>query len=130
MNTFRIKIIALCWICLGSLSLMGQGAPQPRLQYTVSVSDPDSHVYQVEMELLDLPMDTVVLQLPNWMPGYYQMMDYHKGIQNFKLHSGRLVDSSRPGTWVLTKAQGEQIKLEYGVLAHRTFVANSYVDRD
>ncbi len=130
MYDFRIKIIALCCICLGSLSLMGQGAPLPRLEYTVSVSDPDNHVYRVEMELLDLPMDTLVLQLPNWMPGYYQMMDYHKGIQNFRLHSGTLVDSSQAGTWVVTKGQGEPIKLEYGMLTHRTFVANSFVDRD
>ncbi|GLU44854.1 hypothetical protein Musp01_24780 [Muricauda sp. NBRC 101325] len=82
------------------------------------------------MEVTGWTEDELTLHLPNWMPGYYQMMDYYKGVKNFKVLSEQSVDDTQPATWILTNVQGKTITLSYDVHTDRKFVANSYVDND
>ncbi|TXK01946.1 M61 family metallopeptidase [Flagellimonas aequoris] len=130
MKTLSLNKSLILFVFLLSFPLVAQKNSLPKFEFTVSVSDPNTHAYHVAMELLDWPTDTVALHLPNWMPGYYQMMDYYKGVKNFKVLSGQSLDDSQPATWMLTGVKGQKVQLEYDVFTDRTFVANSYVDED
>ena len=119
-------------LCIGFLlipfAVPAQKPPMPQLEYRVSKADPQNHSYQVSMEIKDWPLDALSLYLPNWMPGYYQMMDYYKGIKNFKLLSGQVLDSSQKAHWKVHRIGKESVRLAYEVVTDRNFVANSYVD--
>lgn len=130
MKTFFIRKYVILGVFLLSIPLFAQKLTSPKFEYTVSVTDPNAHTYHVMLELLDWPSDSVTLHLPNWMPGYYQMMDYYKGVRNFKVQSGQSLDDSQPATWTLHGVKGEKIQLTYDIFTDRTFVANSYVDED
>ncbi|KAB5489495.1 M61 family metallopeptidase [Flagellimonas hadalis] len=130
MKNLNLKKFLVLLPFLVSLSLSAQKNEVPRFEFAVSVPDPGSHTYHVATRILNWPTDTITLHLPNWMPGYYQMMDYYKGLKNFKVLSGQSFDESRPATWVLTGVKGKAVQLEYDMYTDRTFVANSYVDED
>lgn len=124
----RLTVFLLQYIFF-PLALIAQ-APVPSFEYEVSVPNPDSHAYHVSLELRNWPTDMVDLRLPNWMPGYYQMMDYYKGVRNFEVLSGQALDDSKPMTWTLSGVKGQKIQVAYDIFTDRTFVANSYVDAD
>ena len=56
-------------------------AQQPTIQFNVSVPDPSSHAYHVTMSLSKWNTDTLLLKMPNWTPGYYQLMNYAGDVQ-------------------------------------------------
>src|SRR5690606_31570066 len=120
----------VCCSLLSPFFTRAQKPPMPRLEYRVSVADPQSHAYQVSMEIKDWPSDTLDLFLPNWMPGDYQMRDYFKGIKNFNLLSGRVLDSSQKAHWKVVRNGKESVRLAYEVATNSNLVANSYVDAD
>jgi predicted metalloprotease with PDZ domain len=55
---------------------------QPSFHYQVSVPLPSSHKYHIELHTAGWDQDTLVLKMPKWMPGYYQIMDYGKFVEH------------------------------------------------
>ncbi len=105
---------------------------QVKVQYTISIPEPSSHQYSVEGKFISISSDTLVLKLPNWMPGYYQLMDYAKGIQQFNVkdNKGNSLKFIHPSenTWIIPNTKRSSVFVSYNVLTNRQFVANSYVD--
>jgi hypothetical protein len=54
----------------------------PTFVYSVSIPDPEAHVYQVELCTSGWNQDTVLFRIPVWMPGYYQIMNYSEDVNN------------------------------------------------
>lgn len=59
--------------------------PKPALHYLVSVPQPASHKYHVELRKSGWNQDTLVFKIPKWMPGYYQIMDYAKSVESISV---------------------------------------------
>lgn len=107
-------------------------AIEPTLQYTVSFPQPGTHTYQVELHTSGWNQDTLNFKLPNWMPGYYQLLNYSKNVNAFsvKEKSGKSIpfDKINDNTWRVTGARQKSLTINYSVTTSRQFVANSYVD--
>ncbi len=114
-------------VLLVSFRIVGQNSI-PQFDYQIAIQNPNSKSYQVDLTVRNWPKDTLVLHLPNWMPGYYQMMNYYKEVNNFKVHSGQIWDDSKPMTWKIIGTKGKDVHLAYDIYTDRSFVANSYVD--
>jgi hypothetical protein len=56
----------------------------PDLKYTLSFSTAETNSYFVELSCDFWSIDSVELKLPRWMPGYYQLIDYSKSIENIQ----------------------------------------------
>jgi len=80
MKTFITFFLAVC-----SLSVFAIGE-QPVLQYVVSMPEPASHRFQTEFKVSGIQGDTVLLRMPKWTPGYYQLMDYASDVLNLKVN--------------------------------------------
>ena len=52
------------------------------VNYVVSIPQPENHTCRVELGISQWKEDTICLKLPNWMPGYYQMMGYWKDLED------------------------------------------------
>lgn len=100
--------------------------------YTISLPDPTSGCYHVEMSMTPTS-DVVTVRLPRWMPGYYQLMPYADNLRMLSCtddqgHSLSL-DTIASNAWRFKVANSQQVTLTYVIDARQTFVANSLVDK-
>lgn len=106
---------------------------QPTFSYSVSISHPETHGYQVELNSSGWDRDTIQFQLPNWMPGYYQFMNYYNDLSGMtaKNVDGKEinVEQINPFTWEVTGVKNQAFSLSYDIQTSKQFVANSYVDK-
>ena len=104
----------------------------PALRYVVSMPQPATHRYHVELRMGGQAQDTLRLKMPNWMPGYYQLMNYANNVESFVAEDEKgtrlPLQKTNDNTWVLTGIRGKSLVVKYDIKTSRTFVANSYVD--
>lgn len=104
------------------------------VHYKISIPNPATNQYQVDLHLEGWNKDTLVLKMPQWMPGYYQLMDYGKAVQNISVKDEQGKDFPfqrlNDNTVQITGARNKVLSMQYAVLTKRKFVATSYVDRE
>lgn len=99
------------------------------LIYTLSTSE--KSVFEVELKCAGLPQDTIRLKLPNWMPGYYQLMNYAQLVSNLSVNVGnkkQLVSQINDNTWQVVLKPNTPFTLNYEVKTDKKFVAKNYAD--
>lgn len=121
-------------IVLFLLIRLSAGSQPITLHYKVSIPQPASHRYHVELQLIGFGRDTLVLKMPKWMPGYYQIMDYAKNLEDIVLKDSKGKDVTfqrvSDNTLRFVVAQGGDLVLSYDVTTTRKFVATSFVDAE
>lgn len=104
----------------------------PAMQYIVSMPDPGNHYFHVELYCSGPGKDTIDFKMPEWMPGYYQIMNYGRAVENFvaKDNIGKsiLINKIHDNTWQIVAKKNKPFYISYDVKADRKFVANSYID--
>lgn len=107
--------------------------PKP-VRFTISMDNPSNHTFHVTLQYSGKSGDSLLFKLPDWTPGYYQLMDYASGIQNFtaKTAKGKNLRWEKSGKtgWSIASKGATEIQLEYDVLTTRKFVAMSYLDEE
>lgn len=105
---------------------------QPKIKYTISVAEPATHFYTVDGTFKSINTDTLVLKLPNWMPGYYQLMNYAKSLQLLTIsdEKGNSLACQHPNdhTYIIPNSKNKTIRIIYNIETSKQFVANSYID--
>ncbi|MBP6978830.1 MAG: M61 family metallopeptidase [Lentimicrobiaceae bacterium] len=107
-------------------------SPSPSLYYMVSMPEPSSHIFHVELLCEGLKKDTVFFRMPRWTPGYYQIMEYAKNVRDFSaegLHGGEVFfDQVNSNTWRVVTEKKTSFKIRYDVYADKKFVAENFLD--
>src|SRR5262245_51910288 len=81
-------VFALAFVGLAALTLSGaqQSARFARIDYTLAMTRPSTHLFEVSIAL-ETPPGTVPpsidLQMPLWQPGRYSNADFAKNVQEF-----------------------------------------------
>jgi len=111
-------------LLLGAIALCpdAASAQRYRIEYTISMPDPASHLYHVELFVGGVPERTVELQMPVWSPGRYGRMDFARNVQEFSA-TGRdgktlrweKVNGSR---WRVFLAGSPSLRVQYKVFAN------------
>lgn len=115
------------------LSIMQNIVAQDAIKFSVSFPSLKQHNYHVRMEVGGIKADSVTLVLPNWMPGYYQLMHYAENVQNFVARAGNKnlsITKPNANSWKIFTAGLKNFIAEYDIVTSRQFVANSYVDEE
>ena len=119
-------------LCFAACSPYEGNEKTVRVQYTIGISEPAENRIRVEMDITGFKKDSLVLKMPEWMPGYYQIMDYSDNIVNFtatgETGQDTFVRKADDHTWVIGNSGIEPLRIGYDIVAQRRFVANSYVD--
>ena len=127
---FRLLLFAILFLIITPAAFSQKGASQ--LHFSVSIPQPASHTYEVELHCKRWKQDTIHLKMPRWMPGYYQIMDYVKSVENLlaKDEKGEsiAVEKVTDNTWMITGIKNRSFVVKYTVATTKQFVANSYVD--
>ncbi|MCK0179729.1 hypothetical protein MWU50_10530 [Flavobacteriaceae bacterium S0862] len=134
MKAFFSKLcVSLLLIILPTICVIAQ-VSKPVFNYTVSFPSPREQSYHIELNTSGWNENTVQFKMPRWMPGYYQIMDYGKNVNNiFAIDNEenmlplKQIDNS---TWEISEVKGKSFKIIYDIKTKRKFVATSYVDID
>lgn len=118
-------------IYLNTARVMAQST-SPVLHYTVAVADTANHYFQVTFSCKGWNGNAIDLKMPQWMPGYYQIMHYAKSVEDLKAKDATgktiAVINTNENTWHLSGLKNQAFTVSYKVKAEKQFVANSYVD--
>jgi predicted metalloprotease with PDZ domain len=102
------------------------------LHYTLAASQPESHYFHVDLQSRGWSRDTLNFQMPNWTPGYYQLLDYSKAVENVvgrdDKGSNLPVTKLNDNTWQVINIHNKTFTISYEVKASVQFVAQSYLD--
>jgi predicted metalloprotease with PDZ domain len=105
---------------------------KPVLHYILSMPQPASHRFHMEFKASGLNQDTLFIKMPNWMPGYYQLMGYGNNVENISARDANgeniPLNKINGNTWSITSNRGKSFILNYDIKAERQFVANSFLD--
>jgi predicted metalloprotease with PDZ domain len=98
-----------------------------QVRYTVTMPDPNAHLFHVKMEVRGTPGPSTDFVLPAWTPGSYKLRDFAKNVQDFSAgrQEWRKVDKSR---WRVSA--GGTLAVEYDVWAFELSVQTSHLDAD
>lgn len=126
-NFSRSKFYLLLFLLFSFSSTKAQ-----TILYTISFPEPGLHRMHVELEAAGWNGETAILTMPNWTPGYYQLMDYGKSVNSFiyydsdgKRHKAESTNSNR---WIVPIQKNKTFRTCFEVETNKQFVANSYVD--
>jgi predicted metalloprotease with PDZ domain len=105
---------------------------KPTIEYTISIPQPSTHKYHVELRTRAWNQDTLIFKMPKWTPGYYQIMDYAKSVESISASDDKgkkfLFQKVNDNTWSVSGIRNKSVIINYDVMTTKQFVANSYVD--
>lgn len=96
------------------------------------MDDPASQLYHVMFRCEGLKGETLHFKMPVWTPGYYQLMNYAKSVENFQATDGSgnplKWEKTANSRWTVHPKQTGAVTLTYDVRATRNFVAGNFLD--
>ncbi|MBK4732056.1 M61 family metallopeptidase [Oxynema sp. CENA135] len=105
----------------------------PTLFYQVSMSEPESHLFEVMLRVKTWDASVLDLKMPVWTPGSYLVREYAKNLQDFSacdLHENALNWRKRSKNhWQIDTAKTSEIVVRYRVFAHELSVRTNHLDR-
>ncbi len=127
---FSVVFLVAASFAFGQQQLQPEGS----MAFTVSMDRPDTHCYHVEFRCEGLKGATQDFKIPAWSPGYYGLMNYAKGVENFKAADGAgnplKWEKTTANTWRVGCDDASGITVSYDVKAATNFAANSYLAED
>ena len=103
-----------------------------KISYNLSMPDPNSHYFHVEMDLSGFKEKQIRVKLPVWAPGSYMVREFSKHInlvkakdENGKSLKVKKIDKN---TWAIDVDKAKNIKVNYEVYAYDLTVRTSYLD--
>lgn len=114
----RLLLSAVFLVC----SAAALDAQRYRIEYTIAMPDPASHLYEIGVFISGLGNAPVELQMPVWSPGRYAKMDFAKNVQDFRVTAagGKPVkwDKTSGSRWRIHPAGMRSVQVSYRVFAN------------
>jgi len=118
-------LIAL--ICLISFSAFGQS-----ITYSLRMSKPQNHYFEVEMELKDFKQQELSVKMPVWAPGSYLVREFARHINTVKAvdenNKELIVTKVSKNEWKIAKGKSKTVRVRYEVYAFELSVRTSFLD--
>ena len=113
------------------LFYVSYSSAQPTFTFKVA-ADPIAQTFQVDLHVGNLKQDSLILKMPAWTPGYYQLLNFADNVSAITYETGNIEQAAprritRNG-WVFPVKGQSVIDIKYTVKATRNFVATPYVD--
>jgi len=126
---FYAGIIALFSILI---AVPSESYAQIKMDYTLSMSKPYTHYFEVETKVTGLRKAYIDFLMPVWAPGSYLVRDFPKNVEFFKAsdESGKNLKFEKINkyTWRVYSHNADEVKLSYDVYAYKASVRTSFLD--
>ncbi len=118
---------------LSVLILVSSGLWAKSIYYDLSMTEPHTHLFEVEIRL-EGAKGTEVVALPVWTPGSYLIREYAKNVQDISARSAddtvlkiKKIDKNH---WEIKGKASQDIIVSYRVYAYEHSVRTSYLNAD
>lgn len=103
-----------------------------KIQYALRMEKPQTHYFQVEMELTDFKESVLTIKMPVWSPGSYLVREFSKNVDQVLAtdENGKKLKISKTAknAWQITKGKSKKVKIMYDVYAFELTVRTSFID--
>jgi len=132
MNKLINKLPAICILFIFAVNGIFSQKLDPTLHFQITFPQPANHSYNIELNCSNWQKDTIEFKMPEWMPGYYQLMNYAKTVSNITATDSKgknlSVKKTNDHTWEIAGIKNQDFTLFYTIKTEKQFVAISYVD--
>ncbi|MBF8965110.1 M61 family metallopeptidase [Pontibacter sp. FD36] len=119
--------LSFCFFFLTTLSTLAAD-----LRYTLSMSEPHTHYFEVEVELSGARQNYIDYKMPVWAPGSYLVREFAKNVEGFHAtdKSGKALRHEKvdKNTWRVYSNKAEAVRVRYKVYAYEMSVRTSFLD--
>jgi predicted metalloprotease with PDZ domain len=102
------------------------------INYTIAMPRPETHRFQVTVNVSGWQTDTATLILPVWTPGSYLVREFARHLENFRAtdNTGNLLAWERSGKahWLIQTQGIASFRAEYEIYANDLTVRTSHLD--
>jgi predicted metalloprotease with PDZ domain len=116
-------------MCLMISSFL-QAAPQ--IAYTLSMDEPHTHYFNVQMKVNGYKKQYIDFKMPVWTPGSYLIREYARNVEAFtaKNSKGQALKSEKvnKNTWRVYSNSADEITVNYKVYAFEISVRTPFLD--
>ncbi|MBW4672329.1 MAG: M61 family metallopeptidase [Cyanomargarita calcarea GSE-NOS-MK-12-04C] len=105
--------------------------PTSIIHYQVAMPQPENHLFEVTLHLLNYPLQILDLKLPVWTPGSYLVREYAKHLQDFTaftLHSALPWQKISKNHWQVETNGVADLTVSYRVFANELSVRTNHLD--
>jgi predicted metalloprotease with PDZ domain len=121
-----IWLIVLCLM----MSSFVQAAPQ--IAYTVSMDQPHTHYFDVQMKVNGYKKQFIDFKIPAWTPGSYLIREYARNVEAFtaKNNKGQALrwEKVNKNTWRVYSSSAEEVTVNYKVYSFEISVRTPFLD--
>ncbi|MBC3538048.1 M61 family metallopeptidase [Rufibacter sediminis] len=117
-------------LVLLALAFSSSAQAAPKISYRLSMPEPQTHYFEVEMRLEDFKGKNLDLTLPVWAPGSYLIREFPKNVEAFQAFVGSNQVSAQKidkNTWRVASS-GKDVTVKYKVYAFELSVRTSFID--
>ncbi|MBT2558417.1 M61 family metallopeptidase [Hymenobacter sp. ISL-91] len=115
--------------------LLGHVAPAalaaPTLRYTLAMPAPQTHYFEVEMNLDGFNKAYTDVKMPVWAPGSYLIREFERNVEDFGATAGSQAlrtEKLDKNTWRIYHPKARNFAVRYKVYAYELSVRTSFID--
>ncbi len=102
------------------------------VDYTLGMSHPNSHYFEVDMEVSDLKEKFITIKMPVWAPGSYLVREFAKSVNQVKavdaIGNNLEIKKVNKNSWRIETKGVKKVKISYEVYAFELSVRTSFLD--
>ncbi|PSP31899.1 MAG: peptidase M61 [Cyanobacteria bacterium QS_8_48_54] len=104
----------------------------PTIHYQVAMSQPESHLFEVTLQVKGWQTSALDLKMPAWTPGSYLVREYARQVQDFSAEArdGQPLSSRKlsKNHWQIDTESASEITVRYRVFANELSVRTNHLD--
>lgn len=115
------------------ITWLPMAAQAAKVNYTLTMPEPHTHYFGVEMAFENPGQAYVDVKMPVWTPGSYLVREFAKNVDSFAATAnGQRVryEKVNKNTWRVYAAQAPAVKISYQVYAYELTVRTSFLNAD
>ncbi|QLE55754.1 M61 family metallopeptidase [Nostoc sp. TCL26-01] len=103
----------------------------PTINYLVAMPQPETHLFEVSLQIVNYSSPILDLKMPVWTPGSYLVREYAKNLQDFTALAGDEVLPWRKiskNHWQINKGDASVVTVRYRIFANELSVRTNHLD--
>ena len=124
MKKYFFLLLSIVYYSLGSFAA--------QVDYELSMKNPNSHYFEVQMNVSEVKGKCLSIKMPVWAPGSYLVREFAKSVNLVKAKDGKgnelEVVKDNKNTWCVITKGAKNITINYEVYAFELSVRTSFLD--
>jgi len=115
-----------------TILLIGFKLRATTVDYSIKMSKPQNHYFEVMMTLDELTGKNITIKMPVWSPGSYMVREFSKNVNIVRAYDENAnkldISKTSKNTWVIKRNGAKQIRVKYEVYSFELSVRTSFLD--